>query len=286
MKLTERDLRHLIREILLNEIDIEEVGEACWVAGSTHTLSTCTIGGDKFYLKFSDISMDYDGSDPSLLALNEYLAYKIYKLFPGAKTPSRIEIVYDRTNKKAAVATSAVPGRHGMSIPPSELAKLLTAGVYVDIFMSHWDISNRANLVVSPEGDSVTRIDPAGTMGKRAQGRDKGAAFSDNPTELHSMLPTSDQRITNIYVGADLREAAESFLGVPWSDILGTIETTYQQVFDDLNERGMTTLTREWNAYVDRITPILANRHHIVSAHCRHIMETGHVPTRRIVREV
>ena len=274
MKITESQLRKLIRETLLNEIDIEDVGESCWAAGSTHLLSTCTIGGDKFYLKFSEEILNYDGADPSMLVLNEYLAYKIDKLFPGAKTPGRIEIVYDRANKKVAIATLAVPGKHGRSIPPMVLAKLLSAGVYVDIFMSHWDISNTANLVVSPEGDSVTRIDPAGTLAKRAQGRDKGGAFSDAPGELETMLPTSNRRITDIFVGADLRVAAEAFLGVSWKDVLDTIEVTYQQVLTDLSERGMISLAKEWTAYVNRIIPILANRQHIVAEHCKHILET------------
>lgn len=274
MRISEHYLRYIIREALLNEIDIEDVGETCWARGSTHELSTCTIGGDKFYLKFSDINMNYDGADPSLLVLNEYLAYKIYKLFPDAKTPGRIEIVYDRTNKKVAIATLAVPGRHGRSIPPNILAKLLSAGVYVDIFMSHWDISNTANLVVSPEGDSVTRIDPAGTLAKRAQGRDKGRSFSDMPGELETMLPTSGRRITDIFVGADLREAAQTFLSTPWDAISSVIDQTHAQVMTELTERGMTNLADEWDVYINRIGPILARRHKAVADHAQHILET------------
>ncbi len=274
MRITKRQLRCIIRETLLNEIDIEDVGASCWAPGSTHELSTCTIGGDKFYLKFSDINMNYDGADPSLLVLNEYLAYKIYKLFPDAKTPGRIEIVYDRANKKVAIATLAVPGRHGRSIPPNVLAKLLSAGVYVDIFMSHWDVSNTDNLVVSPGGDSVTRIDPAGTLAKRAQGRDKGGAFSDMPGELETMLPTSGRRITDIFVGADLREAAQSFLGTPWQTISQVILDTHEQVLDDLTQRGMTGLAQQWDAYVKRVAPLLSKRHRAVAAHAQHILET------------
>jgi len=274
MRFTEGQLRRIIRETLLNELDIEDVGESCWARGSTHELSTCTIGGDKFYLKFSDIDMNYDGADPSLLVLNEYLAYKIYKLFPDAKTPGRIEIVYDRANKKVAIATLAVPGRHGRSIPPNILAKLLSAGVYVDIFMSHWDISNTDNLVVSPEGDAVTRIDPAGTLAKRAQGRDKGRLFSDVPGELETMLPTSGSRITDIFEGSDLREAAQTFLATPWAAISSTISQTHTQVLSELTERGMTNLAEEWDAYISRIGPILAKRHKAVADHAQHILES------------
>jgi len=109
-------------------------------------------------------------------------------------------------------------------------------------------------------------------LAKRAQGRDKGGAFSDAPGELETMLPTSNRRITDIFVGADLRVAAEAFLGVPWKDVLDTIEVTYQQVLTDLSERGMISLAKEWTAYVNRITPILANRQHIVAEHCKHIL--------------
>jgi hypothetical protein len=88
------------------------------------------------------------------------------------------------------------------------------------------------------------------------------------------MLPTSGRRITDIFVGSDLREAAQSFLSTPWDSISSVIDQTYAQVAADLAERGMTNLAGEWEAYVNRISPILAKRHRAVAAHAQHILET------------
>jgi hypothetical protein len=273
MKLTEHDLRLIIRETLLNEIDIEEVGESCWAHGSTHELSTCTIGSDKFYLKFSEAFL-FDTDDPSLQILNEYLAYQIYKLYPAAETPGRIELVYDRTGSRVGLATSAVLGSSGRMISRQHLASLLSAGVYVDIFLANWDISNTANIIPSHTGDKVTRIDLGGNLDFRAQGKRKGKMFGEEPGELGTMLPTSRSRITDIFDGADLRIAAQTFLETPWSSITSVIQQTHAQVLDDLNTRGFERLAGQWNDYVNYIAPILAKRHRAVAIHAQHILES------------
>ena len=273
MRITELQLRKLIRETLLNEIDIEEVGESCWAAGSTHELSTCTIGGDKFYLKFSEAFL-FDTDDPSLQILNEYLAYQIYKLYPAAETPSRIELVYDRTGRRVGLATSAVDAGNARMISHQQLASLLSAGVYVDIFLANWDISNTANIIPSPTGDKVTRIDLGGNLDFRAQGKRKGKMFGEEPGELGTMLPTSSSRITGIFDGADLRVAAQTFLETPWAAITKAIQQTHAQVLDDLNTRGFEKLAGQWNDYVNYIAPILGKRHRAVTAHAQHILDT------------
>lgn len=271
MNTTERHLRQLIREALLNEIDIEEVGESCWAQGSTHELSTCTIGGDKYYLKFSE-SLLFESDDPSLQILNEYLSYQIYKQFPAASTPDRVELVYDRNNQRVGLASLAVRGG-GHRLSAKQLAGLLSAGVYVDIFLANWDISNKANIIVSPEGDRATRIDLGGNLDFRAQGKRKGSMFGAEPGELGTMLPTSDSRITNIFEGADLRAAAQTFLETPWSIIRDVIVSTQEQVENELLERGMTSLAAQWDDYVNHVGPILEQRHNTVTAHARHILE-------------
>ena len=273
MRITATQLRQLIRETLLNEIDIEDVGESCWSPGSTHELSTCTIGGDKFYLKFSEAFL-FDTDDPSLQILNEYLSYQIYKLYPAAETPSRIELVYDRTGNRVGLATSAVAAGSGRMISHQQLASLLSAGVYVDIFLANWDISNTANIIPSPTGDKVTRIDLGGNLDFRAQGKRKGKMFGEEPGELGTMLPTSRSRITDIFDGADLRVAAQTFLETPWPSIANAIQQTHAQVLDDLNARGFERLAGQWNDYVNYIAPILAKRHKSVAAHAQHILDT------------
>ena len=272
MRITELQLRQLIRETLLKEIDIEDVGESCWSPGSTHQLSTCSIGGDQFYLKFSE-EMMFDSDDPSLQILNEYLAYQIYKLYPDAATPNRIELVYDKSRGRVGLASAAVRGGGGRMMSAQQLGALLSAGVYVDIFLANWDVSNTANIIVSPEADKATRIDLGGNLDFRAQGKRKGRMFGDEPGELGTMLPTSGSRITDIFRGADLRVAAQTFLGAPWQSISQVIRGTHEQVLDDLTQRGMTDLAQQWDDYVKHVAPILAKRHRTVAEHAQHILE-------------
>jgi hypothetical protein len=270
---TYKKIRSLIKE-MLNEIDIEEVGQTCWARGSTHLLSTCTIGGDQFYLKFSE-EMLFDSDDPSLQILNEYLAYQIYKLYPAAETPGRIELVYDRAGSRVGLATAAIASGGYNRISPKQLASLLSAGIYVDIFLANWDISNTANIIPSPTGDKVTRIDLGGNLDFRAQGKRKGRMFGAEPGELGTMLPTSQSRITDIFDGADLRIAAQTFRDTPWASINGVIQQTHTQVLDDLNTRGMEGLAKQWNDYVKHIAPILAKRHKTIFLHAEHILASS-----------
>ena len=117
-----RIIRSLIRE-MLNEIDIEEIGQTCWAPGSTHDLKTCTVGNDKYYLKFSDPNL-FGADDPSLQILNEYLAYRIFRLFPGINIPERVEPVYDRVVKRVGLMTTPAAGSSGRNISRKQLAKL------------------------------------------------------------------------------------------------------------------------------------------------------------------
>jgi hypothetical protein len=273
MRITETLLLKIIRETILKEIDIEEVGESCWAHGSTHELMTCTIGNDKYYLKFSDPGLFRPGEDPSLQILSEYLAYMIYRLFPDVKIPPGIELVFDRSGQRVGLATSALEqGEEYISW--KTLAKLLSAGMYVDIFLAHWDISNTSNIVVSPKGDEATRIDFGGALALRAQGREKGAAFSENPGELSTMHPNSPNRVTDVYEGADLRRAADTFISVPLGSIERVIAQTRNSVSEELKSRGMTSLLKKWQKYVDYVAPILKKRHAGVLAHANRMLET------------
>ena len=266
-----RKIRSLIRE-MLNEIDVEEVGQACYAPGSTHDLKTCTVGNDRYYLKFSDPDL-FGADDPSLQILNEYLAYRIFRLFPGISTPGRVELVYDRGGMRVGLMTSPAAGSSGRSISHKQLAKLLSSSVYASIFLAHWDISNTANVIVSPDAAKATLIDPGGTMDFRARGERKGSMFGDEPGELRSMMPGPRSR-TDIFDGADLRQAAEEFLAVNWSKISSTIQAVSQQVSDDLQTRGMDRLLSQWQGYVSRIEPILAKRHKTIVLHAQHILES------------
>ena len=97
--------------------------------------------------------------------------------------------------------------------------------------------------------------------------------FGAEPGELGTMLPTSSSRITDVFDGADLWLAAQTFLDTPWASINSVIQQTHSQVLDDLNSRGMEGLAQQWNDYVKHIAPILVKRHKAVAAHAQHILE-------------
>ena len=110
-------------------------------------------------------------------------------------------------------------------------------------------------------------------MDFRARGERKGTMFGGDPSELSSMISGPRSR-TNIFDGADLRQAAEEFLAVNWSKISSTIQAVSQQVSDDLQERGMDRLLSQWQGYVSRIEPILSKRHKTIVLHAQHILES------------
>jgi hypothetical protein len=205
-------LRALIIEAIVNEIDIEDVGNIACAAGSTHVMQTCKIGKDKYFLKFSDESL-FKSGDPSLQILVEYLAYRIYQLFPGVSIP-KVELVYDAKRKRVGLASSEVKGKPGLSnIKPAQLGKMLSAGVYVDVLLANWDVvgTGKGNVIV--DKDRATRIDPGGSLTFRAQGGRKGEKFSTTPGELKTML-NPGFGAGEVLSYADMKAAAKEFNAV------------------------------------------------------------------------
>ena len=80
--------------------------------------------------------------------------------------------------------------------------------------------------------------------------------------------------MTDIFSGADLRVAAQTFLGTPWQSISQVIRSTHDQVLNDLTQRGMTALAGQWDDYVNHVAPILAKRHRAIAEHAQHILES------------
>jgi hypothetical protein len=97
--------------------------------------------------------------------------------------------------------------------------------------------------------------------------------FGDNPSELSSMISGPRSR-TDIFDGADLRQAAGEFLAVDWTSISSTIDDTLQEVSDKLQERRMDKLLSQWREYISHIAPILAKRHKAIVLHAKHILES------------
>lgn len=267
-----RLLRTLIREMLINEIDVSDVQDFCYAAGSTHVMQTCSIGGNKYFLKFSEEAL-FDDFDPSLQILVEYLAYRIYGLYSGIKIPSP-ELVYDASKKRVGIATTPAKGKPALGrIDPEFLAKMLSQGVYVDAFLANWDVIGTGTGNIFADDESATRIDPGGSLTFRAQGGRKGKAFSLKPSELETMLKQGSGA-GNVYQYADLKIAAKEFLSVDWPKIESEINTVRDEVAEQLEQRDMSDLLSQWESDVDLIKSTLSKRHAEVKSHAKHILES------------
>lgn len=264
-------LRALLREAVISEVDISDLEGISCTAGSTHVMKTCKLGKDKYFLKFSDASMFEGETDPSLQILIEYLAYKIYALYPGVRIP-KVELVYDKAEKKVGLATSAVQGKPGRtSVPAKKLGKMLSAGVYVDVFLANWDVvgTDAGNVIV--DKDVATRIDPGGSLTFRAQGGRKGNKFASSAGELKTMLDPSFGGAGEVLSHADMQAAAKEFQSVGWQAINSTIKSVAAEVSADLKKRGMLGLEKQWLADVAEIASKLASRHKEIA---KHVVET------------
>jgi len=274
MKTTLLEIRQAVRTAILAEIDIEDVGDVCFAAGSTHVMKTCSIGGDKYFLKFSDASL-FDEGDPSLQILVEYLAYKIYSLYKGVTIP-KVDLVYDRDGQKVGLASSAVKGKMAGDIrmDPKKLGKMLSAGVYVDIFLANWDVvgTGSGNVMVGNK-DVATRIDPGGSLTYRAQGGRKGQKFGEKPGELKTMLDPSFGGSGNVFQYSDLKKAGMVFSSVPFGAVEHAIMETDEQVSDELRSHDMKKLLSAWKADVKLIAGVLRKRHTEVMAHVKYVID-------------
>jgi hypothetical protein len=272
MKVSVFGLKSLIKESLISEVDIEDVGAVKCVAGSTHYMNTCLIGGKKYYLKFSDDSL-FDESDPSLQILVEYLSYKIYSLYPSISIPS-VDLVFDKKKQKVGLASSEVKGKSGLTtISPKRLGKMLSAGVYVDVFLANWDVvgTGSGNIIVGDD-EKATRIDPGGALTFRAQGGRKGGKFSKSAGELNTMLDSGFGAGT-VLTHADMISASKEFLSVSWQQILSTITKVDKEVSTELKSKEMTQLLSQWNSDVKEIVMKLSTRHKEIVDHVKKTRE-------------
>jgi len=262
MIVTIKKLRKIIKETL-QEADIEDVSDMQCTSGSTHLMSTCKISGNKYYLKFSDENL-FDNVDPSLQILVEYLAYKIYGLYAGIKIP-KPELVYDKSKKRVGLATTPVAGKQAYLYGNdnlSDLGKKMSQGVYVDVFLANWDVIGMGSVGnVFLDDEDATRIDPGGSLTFRAQGGRKGKRFGNEPGELKTMLDPSFGGAGKVFQFSDLKSAAKEFMSVSWNLINSEIEKTGQEILDQLDKKGMSKLSSEWDSEVNEIKSILHHRH-------------------------
>lgn len=252
---------------VLKEVDIEQVGGLKGTRGSTHVMNTGTIDGEHHYIKFSnDWSMD--GYDPSLQILVEYLAYTIYQLYPSISIPQKIDLVFDKSNKQVGLATSSVKGKMALrSVDPEKLGKMMSAGVYVDIFLANWDVvgNGSGNVIVDEDYKTATRIDPGAAMSFRAQGARKGANWNAKASEMDSMLNPNFQGAGRIFQYADLDKAAAEFISVSWGAVDAQMNKVNQYISSSLERHGMHELKQQWEHEFSDIRSKLADRHKVIA---------------------
>jgi hypothetical protein len=253
----------------IDEITRESIPGVSEVIGSTHELFTFKLEDDEYFLKFSRPEL-FDAVDPSLQVLVEYLAYRIYGLFPGVSVPSKIHLVTDTSDKRVGLATRRVSGEPSWSVEPGELGQMMSAGVFVDIFLANWDVIGMSEDNVLVSGDTATRIDPGGALTFRARGGRKGERFSDTPGELETMLDPS-RGAGMVFSKSHLKKAAETFSRVGWSQIQQEIRSTHRDVLGEL--RGsFPGLQKEWTKEVNHISGTLKKRHRGVMVHVRGLL--------------
>lgn len=253
-----------------------DLRHVCNVAGSSHVLKTCKIGQDKFFLKFSEEDLFDNDTDPNLQVLVEFLAYRLYGLFPGVKIPGAIHLVADPDNKKVGLATQAVSGKHAGTMSSEKLGKLMSAGVFVDIFLANWDALgvNNSNVIVASTG--AHRIDPGGAMTFRAQGARKGKQFNSQASELETMMDPGFGGAGTVLQYSDAKEAAKAFLSVSWAQVANRIKETYDQGKQTVVEAGLDP--KGWLKEIIHITKVLKERHSVVSNHCKFVNKYGISP--------
>lgn len=284
MRLTSKKLRGLILEVLSEERDIEQIEEArmedlsdiCFVAGSTHSLATCKIGEDKYYLKFSDSWAFANPTDKNMQIGVEYLAYKIYQLYP-ANTPANVEVVSDPQQKRIGLATAEMKGRPGGELrydfPAENWVDSISGGAMVDIFLANWDVKNTNNFVVDTDTGIASRVDPGGSLTFRARGGRKGDSFSPKAGELQSMMDPSIKGAAGWLLSqVDVKKAASAFLSVEWPQVEATILSAHADVKEELINAGIPDQAQAWDREVREIIDKLRTRHADVKEHCEYVM--------------
>jgi hypothetical protein len=290
MRLTSGRLKSLILEVLEEEqFNEAKMSDFCFSATSkmapksTHDLQTCRMGDDQYFLKFSDSWEFANPSHKSLQIGVEYLAYKIYELYPS-NIPEKIHVVSDPKEKRIGLATSAVSGETGRNLrydfPAEKWVKSISGGAMVDVFLANWDVSNTSNFIVDKDTAKATRVDPGGSLTFRARGSKKidrdtgGPGFKPDAPELDSMMNPNRQGAGWLLSQVDMKQACEAFLSVDWSAIGGAISEAFNDVAEELRNAGLEDQLPDWQEEIVEITQTLRSRHDVVRQHCEHALQT------------
>ena len=155
---------------------------------------------------------------------NEYLSNKIYSKY-GLNTPESYigqidgeEVLVTKYLKDSVPLRTAIDsGRH------LNIANEVGKGILLDIILANWDVvgtnHDMDNVRVTPDG-TVWRVDTGGSTIYRAQGKEKGNAFGDMPSEHNTFRDKNSgtyaseifSKITNDEISQKIKEEAKRYI--------------------------------------------------------------------------
>lgn len=210
-----------------------------------------------------------------LQTVNEYLAWKFYKLF-DISVASNAHLVVD-DNGRLRLVSSQVSGKqvplNWNSNPADHLSGTdIHKGFFVDAFLGHWDVvgnAPRSNLFVDDQ-KRVSRIDLGG-MDFRATGPRKSktipGSWGPKVGELQTMGglggPSMKSNASSIFANLrkdQLEEAANLFLRVKWNQIENLLNEVLLEVINLSKEHDIPKVAKETSEYIGEIQSVLRSR--------------------------
>lgn len=221
----------------------------------------------------------------NLQTVNEYLAWKIYKLF-NINVASTAKLVVGNNNELRLVASSVsgkqIPLDYNANISDYLSGSDIHKGFFVDVFLGHWDVvgnAPRSNLFIDDE-KRVTRIDLGG-LDFRATGPRKSktipGSWGPEVGEITTMGgfgnnlkidPMLKYRTNNANKAFEplrnnkkfLEEASEIFTKISWSQIENTINSVVLEVDEISNQHNLPHILEETKNYINEIKDVLKSR--------------------------
>jgi hypothetical protein len=235
---------------------------------------------DVYRLKHREGGSDYwsKAAASNLQTVNEYLAWKLYRLF-GVRVADRAYLVMDDYGTLRLVASQAsgkqIPLGYGGPSPSQSLAGTdVHKGFFVDAFLGHWDVVGnepRSNLFVDDE-KRTTRIDLGG-LDFRATGPRKSqtipGSWGPQVGELQTMAGIGGSPMPGhssaVFGGLkdnpqQLKEAAEVFKAVEWGEVEGALKEVGAEVYELAQEHDAPQLAEEVSQYLSEIGGVLKSR--------------------------
>jgi len=115
----------------------------------------------------------------------EFLTNCLYKVM-GAEVPT---VKLYEENGQYTMLSKFIPNTTPVNnIMDDQYLEDITEHYVLDCLLANWDIYKNDNILVDNDNDTIYRVDNGGGLRFSAQGRDKGAHFTDDVDEIESML--------------------------------------------------------------------------------------------------